>query len=360
MKNNRNVIYAPDYILESSGIACGDKLSLYVIKENNKIYFEYLCYSCDVSKQVALYIEKRLSGKNEVDIYEELLRLTNKEYLKEEKWIEELEKNRSACIQTPLSLLKKIFNQKDEFENKNSKNILACDACVQMRKMNWDRDKIIFEEKKKSLKEIVNELKNNQVQEDKILQKFGLTVLSDDEIKEFNKMMENMTTSQEKKIKKLRLASTYLNNTIKYNLTLNKSVETLVYKQILSMKVADEEIKIIQKYIESNNLKIDSVKGQKTGKFYPEKMYRTHMDYDYLSENYDDAFKFIDYLINKRSFKLVIGGSVPFSFKNVLDVDKKEVLTGHIHLEKILQDKFQVIVDINMGGFPLGRTGIIK
>lgn len=360
MKNNRNVIYAPDYILESSGIACGDKLSLYVIKENNKIYFEYLCYSCDVSKQVALYIEKRLSGKNEVDIYEELLRLTNKEYLKEEKWIEELEKNRSACIQTPLSLLKKIFNQKDEFENKNSKNILACDACVQMRKMNWDRDKIIFEEKKKSLKEIVNELKNNQVQEDKILQKFGLTVLSDDEIKEFNKMMENMTTSQEKKIKKLRLASTYLNNTIKYNLTLNKSVETLVYKQILSMKVVDEEIKIIQKYIESNNLKIDSVKGQKTGKFYPEKMYRTHMDYDYLSENYDDAFKFIDYLINKRSFKLVIGGSVPFSFKNVLDVDKKEVLTGHIHLEKILQDKFQVIVDINMGGFPLGRTGIIK
>lgn len=360
MKNNRNVMYAPDYILESSGIACGDKLSLYVIKENNKIYFEYLCYSCDVSKQVALYIEKRLSGKNEVDIYEELLRLINKEYLKEEKWIEELEKNRSACIQTPLSLLKKIFNQKDEFENKNSKNILACDACVQMRKMNWDRDKIIFEEKKKSLKEIVNELKNNQVQEDKILQKFGLTVLSDDEIKEFNKMMENMTTSQEKKIKKLRLASTYLNNTIKYNLTLNKSVETLVYKQILSMKVADEEIKIIQKYIESNNLKIDSVKGQKTGKFYPEKMYRTHMDYDYLSENYDDAFKFIDYLINKRSFKLVIGGSVPFSFKNVLDVDKKEVLTGHIHLEKILQDKFQVIVDINMGGFPLGRTGIIK
>ena len=360
MKNNRNVIYAPDYILESSGIACGDKLSLYVIKENNKIYFEYLCYSCDVSKQVALYIEKRLSGKNEVDIYEELLRLINKEYLKEEKWIEELEKNRSACIQTPLSLLKKIFNQKDEFENKNSKNILACDACVQMRKMNWDRDKIIFEEKKKSLKEIVNELKNNQVQEDKILQKFGLTVLSDDEIKEFNKMMENITTSQEKKIKKLRLASTYLNNTIKYNLTLNKSVETLVYKQILSMKVADEEIKIIQKYIESNNLKIDSVKGQKTGKFYPEKMYRTHMDYDYLSENYDDAFKFIDYLINKRSFKLVIGGSVPFSFKNVLDVDKKEVLTGHIHLEKILQDKFQVIVDINMGGFPLGRTGIIK
>ena len=126
------------------------------------------------------------------------------------------------------------------------------------------------------------------------------------------------------------------------------------------MKIADEEIKIIQKYIDSNNLKIDSVKGQKTAEFYPEKMYRTHMDYDYLSENYDDAFKFIDYLINKRNFKLVIGGSVPFSFKNILDAGKKEVLTGHIHLEKILQDKFQVIVDINMGGFPLGRTGIIK
>ena len=360
MKDKRNVIYASDYILESSGVACGDKLSLYIIKENNKIYFKYLCDSCNVSKQVALYIEKRLSGKNETYIYKELLRLINKEYLKEEKWIKELGENRSTCIQTPLSLLKKIFNQNDAFENKNSKNILACDACVQMRKMNWDRNRIIVKEKRKSFKEIVNELKKNSIQEDEFLQKFGLAVLSDNEIKEFSKLMENITIMQEKKIKKLRLASPYLNNTIKYNLILNKSVETLVYKQILSMKIADEEIKIIQKYIDSNNLKIDSVKGQKTAEFYPEKMYRTHMDYDYLSENYDDAFKFIDYLINKRNFKLVIGGSVPFSFKNVLDGDKKEVLTAHIHLEKILQDKFQVIVDINMGGFPLGRTGIIK
>ena len=69
MKDKRNVIYAPDYILESSGVACGDKLSLYVIKENNKLYFKYLCDSCNVSKQVALYIEKRLSGKNETEIY---------------------------------------------------------------------------------------------------------------------------------------------------------------------------------------------------------------------------------------------------------------------------------------------------
>ena len=41
MKDKRNVIYASDYILESSGVACGDKLSLYIIKENNKIYFKY-------------------------------------------------------------------------------------------------------------------------------------------------------------------------------------------------------------------------------------------------------------------------------------------------------------------------------
>ena len=35
-------------------------------------------------------------------------------------------------------------------------------------------------------------------------------------------------------------------------------------------------------------------------------------------------------------------------------------MTGHIHLEKILQDSFQVVVDINMSAFPLCRTGAIK
>ena len=126
------------------------------------------------------------------------------------------------------------------------------------------------------------------------------------------------------------------------------------------MKIADEEIKIIQSYIDKNNLKIDSVKGRKTNDYYPNKMYRTHMDYDYLAANNIDAFKLINYLINIRNFKLVIGGSVPFSFKVVMDEMKRETLTGHIHLEKILQNEYQVIVDINMGGFPLGRTGIIK
>ena len=106
--------------------------------------------------------------------------------------------------------------------------------------------------------------------------------------------------------------------------------------------------------------KIRSVKGSQTNKYYPKGHLRTHMDFDYLASKVDDAFFLISYLLNQRGFKLVMNGSVPFSFKNILDEKNNEILLGHIHLEKILQNKYQVVVDINMGGFPLGRTGVIK
>ena len=82
------------------------------------------------------------------------------------------------------------------------------------------------------------------------------------------------------------------------------------------------------------------------------------MDFDYLAYNFDDAYNLINFLVENRGFKFSFNGSVPFSFKAVYFKDE-EVLNGHIHLEKILQNKYQVIVDINMGGFPLGRTQLI-
>ena len=113
-------------------------------------------------------------------------------------------------------------------------------------------------------------------------------------------------------------------------MSVDKKIEELAVKQIVSLNVANEEIKIVNKYITRNGLRIDAVKGGKTNQYYPSGCYRTHMDFDYLAAEFEDAFKFISYLINERKFKFVVGGSVPFSFKSVLNMDGKEVLTCHI------------------------------
>ena len=77
-------------------------------------------------------------------------------------------------------------------------------------------------------------------------------------------MNNNISEKTYKKIKKLRLAAPYYNNAFKYGVELNKKLDILVSKQIASMMISNEEIKIIEKYIKNNNLKIDSVKGGKT------------------------------------------------------------------------------------------------
>ena len=59
MNNNifNNSIWAADYIVESSGIACGDQLSIYIYNNNGKIFFTFLCFSCSISKKFAKYLE---------------------------------------------------------------------------------------------------------------------------------------------------------------------------------------------------------------------------------------------------------------------------------------------------------------
>lgn len=359
MISNRHILWAPDIIKESNGIACGDVLSLSAYRENDKLFFRFDGDACRVAWKVAEYLETAFSGKLELDIKKNLERLRCEQYLDSEQWIAECITHRRDCVESPISLLFGIIGEKTvcEFDIKD-KNVLACDACVSTKSINWKPN--IENSKETSLKEIAKELKNMDVPIESEFQKLGLCVLTEEKQKAFKRRLEKITEKEFKLIKKLRLAVLLFNNARKYNLCMDKHIEELAVKQIVSLNVANEEIKIVDEYIRNEDLRIDAVKGGKTNSYYPCGIFRTHMDFDYLAAEFEDAFKLISFLINNRKFKLVIGGSVPFSLKSVMNRNGEEVLTGHIHLEKILQDKYQVVVDVNMGGFPLGRTGIIQ
>lgn len=359
MKDKNHLLWVPDIIKESNGIACGDMLSLSVYRDNDKLFFRFDGNACKIALKVAEYIENSFSGKPEFEIMDNLERLRTAQYEETEQWMAEYYTHRKDCVDSPISLLYGIIGEKVSYElNTRDKTVLACDACVSTKPINWKS--AIKNNKETSLRKIASELNTMDNRTEIEFQKFGLCVLDEDKQKLFSNRLEKVSERDFKLIKKLRLATLLFNNARKYNLSVDKKIEELAVKQIVSLNVANEEIKIIDKYITRNGLRIDAVKGGKTNQYYPSGCYRTHMDFDYLAAEFEDAFRFISYLINERKFKLVVGGSVPFSFKSVLNMDGKEVLTGHIHLEKILQNKYQVVVDVNMGGFPLGRTGIIQ
>ena len=359
MVNKNHLLWAPDIIKESNGIACGDMLSLSAYREKDKLFFRFHGNACRVALKVAEYLVNSFSGKSEFEIMNNLERLRSGQYKENEQWMTEYYLHRKDCVESPISLLYGIIGEKVSCDiSTRDKTVLACDACVSTKPINWKPT--INNNKETSLREIAKELKMMDNPTEIEFQKFGLCVLDEEKQKQFSVRLDKVSDRDFKLIKKLRLAVLLFNNARKYNLSLDKRIEELAVKQIVSLNVANEEIKIIDKWICMNELRIDAVKGGKTNKYYPAGSDRTHMDFDYLAAEFEDAFKFISYLINERKFKLVIGGSVPFSLKAVLNTNVEEVLTGHIHLEKIVQDKYQVVVDVNMGGFPLGRTGIIQ
>lgn len=355
----KNVLWAPDIIKESNGIACGDVLLINAYRNEKKIYFSYYGNACNVAKRVANYLQDAFSGKDEVEVLDNVERLRLGQYKKEEYWINAFLIKRKECVESPIELLYETLKESNSCETNNrEKSILACDACVSTKPINWKPIK--NGNNKIGRYEIAYELKMMDDPAEIEIQRLGLCKLSNKNQEEFEIKFECVSDKDFKLVKKLRLAVLLFNNAKRYNLPLDKRIEEVAIKQIVSLNVANEEIKIVNEYISNANLRVELVKGGKTNQFYPRGVHRTYMDFDYLATDFEDAFKMISYLVNERKFKLVVGGSVPFSLKVLASMDKKEVLTGHIHLEKILQNRYQVVIDINMGGFPLGRTGIIQ
>ena len=353
------VVCAPDIIKESNGIACGDMLSISAYRNKGKLYFSFAGNACKVALEVAAYLEKSFSGMDELIIKKELERMKNNQYLESEHWIVDYIKNSKNCVDSSISLLyRAIVENIDEANDASDNEILACDACVQTKTINWLPNK--HNNKAISLKNVYENLSEMDNLKEVELQKLGLCVLSEQQQIEFQSRLSCVTMDELRLIQNLRLAALFYNNSKKYELDLDPKIVGIVTKQVVSLAVSTSEIEIIDEFIEKKNLRIDAVKGEKTKSYYPDNFIRTHMDFDYLASDFKDGFILISYLINERGFKMVVGGSVPFSIKNILNNKGEEILTGHIHLEKILQDRYQVVVDINMGGFPLGRTGIIQ
>lgn len=359
MDKRESAIYASNYILESSGIACGDKISILGFEEGEGLFFSYICDSCSLCTRMAKHLERCLSGHSRAEISSEIKRLSMMRDLNvSEKWLETIPDNRKDCVYSPINLLKKLLIsvQSESDSEFHSDHFLACDACVRSIRVNWTTANC--DSGIKSNGKVCSSMLDDE--NERFLQQCGLAGNG-------SFILDNITSFQKisgfennKLIKKLRLAAPIFNNLIGINRTeINPFIKRTVFAQHTSLLMAQTEIDKINYFIINSKLKIAPVKGQRAKLNYPPTHFRVHMDFDYLAASENDAFYLLNHLLNNMGFRFVLGGSVPFSFKAISEMNH-EMLTGHVHLEKILQDQYQVVVDINIGAFPIGRVGAIK
>lgn len=359
------LVIAPDFVLVSDGLACGDSVILEATNSDGKCTFNCSVTGCLYCSASAAFMEK-LNGLPAVEISNHARDFINFIESKEipenfpldlKEWLNwNYPESRKECILAPWHLLAGM-EWKCEYSSKasNEQVPFACDACITANKIVWS----LKQPHKKSglcvrlfkLAKLIWQLDNKRDVE--------LQALARVQPREKERLAEWLTSGDFAStnlavLKSLKIAAPIYNNLVD---NLSGSIPPDLQKLITSLRmrkiVLDREYARIMEVIASHKWEIIPVKGAVTSSLYSKRHLRAHLDYDFVALSGRDAFKLAAWLI-QHDFHFICTGSVPLSVR-IDDKDGRE-FSGHFHLEKILYDKYQMVVDFNFPGFPSGRN----
>lgn len=361
-RRGRHII-SPDLALVSDGIACGDSIILEIINDAGKCYFNCSVTGCLYCRASAALMEK-LNGHSIMEISEyardfihfiENGELQKKFPLDMEEWQNwKYPTSRMECILAPWRLLAGIEWKCEQSAQNFSEYVpLACEACITANKIEWGLKKPI----KKSglsvrlcnLAKLIWQLDNKR---DIELQALARLEPSEKQQLQEKFMSENFKYDYLSALKTLKIAAPIYNNLIDYSSTpIPPELHTLVTSLRMRKIILDREYDRINTTIADNRWQIIPVKGAVTSSLYSKRHLRAHLDYDFVALSGIDAFKLAIWLI-QNDYHFICDGSVPLSVR-MADKGRRQ-FSGHFHLEKIIYDKYQMIVDFNFPGFPSG------
>ena len=140
---NKNIILAPESVIDSNGVACGDHLVINSYVENSNFYFSFHGQSCNLAMSVAKDLELNLSGKNILYVKKEVQNIIDNNYFSYKKLFHIQNINRRSCLSLPVELLLKAA-EKSSITIKSCDNnqgiSLACDACVSTKDFQWKNE----------------------------------------------------------------------------------------------------------------------------------------------------------------------------------------------------------------------------
>lgn len=353
----QNKVLLPDNILIKEGIACGDNISILGEINENILEFKFVIDGCMQCKAMSGLIYFKYNQKN-IDYVKKdsdiLLKriLSDKDYILKEFDIDK-DIVRLKCILSPLELfitfLDEITNLEIQvYDNEDTIKNLDCDACVSTSRINWNKngDKI----KKISSNKVVRttEYRKNWMSVSKCY-------LNEKEKILLNKLYENMNNKDLEYIQHEKMEQMIYSNLIRYSdISEDIKWKEITYKIYRKFVVKIEIDKLVE-YISKEKLNAAFVKGAANGELYDEDLVRVYLDYDIVCTTSKDAFKLGTYLF-RNGFTIFTG---VFSLKKIESQDYS-LYSGHFHVQKLLQDQFKLIIDINFPAFPLGRVELFK
>lgn len=356
LSERQMIFLIPDEILIRDGVACGDAIMALGECSDNIILFKLLVIDgCIISQAISAYLFQNYSGKNIAEVKKDIIYLQLQlrqcpSYVFSLLGLEVIY-DRIPCVQAPIellaSLIEKLFNHvQNIIVMKDTIHDLDCDACVRSSSINWSGKTC----------SIVNQTEEENISVD--YRKKWLLVSKHDLNAEECKLLHNLasTITQEDMLflRHEKIAQCVFSNLLRYDGMdfLHNSIWKIIYYQIHRKHVVHREIEIIADFLPE--IGASFIKGINTSSLYEdEKAIRIHLDYDILCFTEHSAWLLGCFLL-RRGFLL---------FENVFSLKKmtscgNDLYQGHFHMQKILDDQYKIVVDINFPGFPVGRVGL--
>ena len=352
-----NDIVIPDIITVKDGISCGDRILLSAQADDEVLRFNFGTDDCcSLSKAACNYIQYNFNKKNIDYIKKEIDKILNR-HKKDNNYLFDmfgLKYNkyykREDCLLSPFeffsNLLNEIRNVDYVFENRpDTLKTLACDACVGTCRINWEQKEVLKKDHHQG-KVFTTDYLSKWIP-------LGKIELNDKEIESLKESLKDITSDDMQFLSDYTMNGFVLTHVLKYCPELVdsnwKAPAYLIQKNEINKNYFEE----VKKYIANNNLDIYSVKGYVTQKYYDNPMIRVHSDYDLISTNSKDAFILTNHLL-KEGFTIRPN---LFSYKK-MNYNGEEIISGHFHVQKIIDDMYMFELDITFPGFPINRVDL--
>ena len=352
-----NEVIIPDDILIRDGIACGDYFIIQASIDDNFIHFIYKCDSCDNCKAIIGYIYKKYNYNPYISVLSEMQQLItdmSSDFDSTCLKIFGINNLREECVLTPLKLIYKFFLglghlSIDEQTTKNTQSTLDCDACTSTSRINWQKKEVSCVNRGKVITtaEYPLEFREKWMPLSKIY-------LNEQEINSLRNHIGNVTNKDFLMLAKMKIDQMIFFNANKFQCTtMIPSIWKNLYYRQYRQELAKKEIIKIKSFLDRNHLHALFVKGAYMHDKYEGKGLRLFIDYDMVADSASTAFKIATFLFNS-DYKIFYG---EFSLKTICD-NGSITTTGHFHLQKRIYNQYQIIIDINFPGFPLGRVSL--
>ena len=352
-------IVIPDDILVRSGISCGDDIIVQAALNDDVLEFNFACEACTHCRAAMNYIYARYNQKPLTEVIDALssdcstAREDFEGFCERAFGFGHLSK---PCVIKPMEICLQFFEGLRHIEqanraNEDTKRNLDCDACVSTGRVDWRHESAAckFGAPEETPSDYPLEYRERFMPLAKIF-------LNTREISELRKVAGTISQADVMKFLKMKIDQMIFFNVKKYCGAeyLNPIWRNIRYRQYREVIVRDE-IEALKKFMIDNSLKAYFVKGAFMRKFYTSDAgLRLFLDYDIVAASGATAFNIATYLF-RRGFKIFYS---EYSIKKIQSDENDAKYTGHFHLQKLIFDRYKVIVDINFPAFPMGRVAL--